>query len=61
MVVQVKDDVTTKPTDAQGIHDKLPNPDKKLLWIEGTPVRYEGYRYFSRKPEEMIAWYDAHM
>ena len=61
MLVQVKDDATTKPSDAEGIHAKLPNPDKRLLWIEGTPVRYEGYRYFSRNPVEMIAWYDAHM
>lgn len=61
MVVQVKDDMTTKPSDAAGIHAKLPNPDKRLLWIEGTPVRYEGYRYFSQNPGEMIAWYDAHM
>lgn len=61
MVVQVKDDMTTKPSDAQGIHDKLPNPDKKLLWIEGTPVRYEGYRYFSQNPAEMLAWYNAHL
>lgn len=61
MVVQVKDDMTTKPSDAQGIHDKLPNPDKKLLWIENTPVRYDGYRYFSQNPAEMVAWYDAHM
>ena len=61
MLVQVKDDMTTKPTDAQGIYEKLPNSDKKLLWIEGTPVRYEGYRYFSQNPEEMVAWYDAHM
>ena len=61
MVVQVKDDMTTKPSDAQGIHDLLPNPDKKLLWIEGTPVRYEGYRYFSKNPAEMVAWYDAHL
>ena len=61
MVVQVKDDRTTKPSDAQGIHDLLPNPDKKLLWIEGTPVRYEGYRYFSKNPAEMVAWYDTHL
>ena len=61
MVVQVKDDLTTKPEDAQGIFDTLPNKKKKLLWIEGTPVRYEGYRYFSRNPREMVAWYDAHM
>ena len=57
MVVQVKDDMTTKPSDAQGIYDKLPNADKKLLWIEGTPVRYEGYRYFSQKPQEMVDWF----
>ena len=61
MVVQVKDDMTTKPSDAEGIYEKLSNADKKLLWIEGTPVRYEGYRYFSKKPAEMIAWYDAHL
>lgn len=61
MVVQVKDDLTTKPSDAEGIHAKLPNPDKRLLWIEGTPVRYEGYRYFSQNPGEMIAWFDVHM
>ena len=61
MVVQVKDDMTTKPSDAQGIYEKLPNPTKKLLWIEGTPVRYEGYRYFSQKPAEMLDWYNANI
>ena len=61
MVVQVKDDMTTKPSDAQGIFDKLPNSKKKLLWIEGTPVRYEGYRYFSQKPAEMIDWYHSNV
>ena len=61
MLVQVKDDMTTKPSDAQGIYDILPNPQKKLLWIEGTPVRYEGYRYFSQNPAEMVDWYDQHM
>ncbi len=61
MLVQVKDDMTTKPSDAEGIFERLPTADKKLLWIEGTPVRYEGYRYFSQKPAEMLAWYDAHM
>ncbi|MEO1223407.1 MAG: alpha/beta hydrolase [Pseudomonadota bacterium] len=61
MLVQVHDDASTKPWDAEQIFDKLPNSDKKLLWIEGTPVRYEGYRYFSLNPAEMIAWYDAHM
>lgn len=61
MLVQVKDDSTTKPSDAQGIYDKLPNPKKKLLWIEGTTVRYEGYRYFSQTPQEMVDWYNEHV
>ncbi|WP_421724321.1 alpha/beta hydrolase family protein [Bauldia sp.] len=61
MVVQVRDDASTKPWDAEQIYERLPNPDKKLLWIEGTPVRYEGYRYFSQHPAEMVAWYDAHV
>ena len=61
MLVQVKDDVTTKPSDAEGIFERLPNPDKKLLWIEETSVRYEGYRYFSQNPTEMVGWYDANM
>lgn len=61
MVVQVHDDAVTKPWDAEQIHDAIPVKDKKLFWIEGTPVRYEGYRYFSQNPEQMLAWYDAHM
>ncbi|MEM9592244.1 MAG: alpha/beta fold hydrolase [Pseudomonadota bacterium] len=61
MLVQVRDDASTKPWDAEQIFEKLPNPDKKLLWIEGTPLRYEGYRYFSLNPAEMVEWYDSHM
>lgn len=61
MLVQVKDDMTTKPSDAEGILERLSNSKKKLLWIEGTSVRYEGYRYFSQKPAELIEWYDQHL
>ncbi|MFS2316833.1 alpha/beta hydrolase [Maricaulis sp. D1M11] len=61
MLVQVKDDVTTKAYDAENIVAAFPNPAKKLLWIEGTSVRYEGYRYFARQPEKMIDWYHRHL
>jgi pimeloyl-ACP methyl ester carboxylesterase len=60
MVVQVKDDVITRQSDIQTIYDNVPGSDKKLLWIEGTPVRHHGYTYFSEHPEPMIEWYDAH-
>ena len=61
LLVQVKDDPTTKPSDAEGIYERLPHPDKDLLWITDTAVRYEGYRYFSQNPDPMIAWYNTHL
>jgi hypothetical protein len=60
-VIQVRDDAMTKPSDVQAIFDNLPVEDKELFWIEGTPMRYHGYTYFSEHPEQMIAWYDSHM
>lgn len=59
-VVQVHDDVSTHPSDIQNFYDKLPIENKKLFWIENTPVRHEAYRYFSEHPEQMIEWYDSH-
>ena len=40
-VVQVHDDVMTKPYDIQNFYDSIPVEDKKLFWIEGKPVRHE--------------------
>ena len=61
LLVQVKDDSATFPTDVQAIFDSIPVKDKKLFWIEGTPWRFHGYTYFSEHPEQMIEWYDSHM
>ena len=60
LVVQVKDDVITKQSDIQAIYDGIPVQDKRLFWIEGTPVRHHGYTYFAERPERMLEWYDAH-
>jgi esterase/lipase len=59
-VIQVRDDMMTKPSDVQSIYDNIPVEDKKLFWIEGTTLRYHGYTYFSERPEQMIEWYDSH-
>ncbi len=59
-VVQVKEDLMSRASDVQEIHDAIPVADKKLFWIEGTPLRHHGYTYFSEHPEQMIEWYDAH-
>ncbi|MBC8230053.1 alpha/beta hydrolase, partial [bacterium] len=60
-VIQVRDDMMTKPSDVQAIYDNIPVEDKKLFWIEGATLRYHGYTYFSENPEQMIEWYDLHM
>ena len=61
LVVQVHDDVLTKPSDVQTIYDKMSAKDKKLFWIEGTTLRFEGYNYFGKNPQLMLDWFDSHM
>jgi esterase/lipase len=60
-IIQVHDDVLTKPNDVQQIFDNIPTKDKKLFWIEGTTRRWDGYNYFPEHPEQMIEWFDKHM
>ena len=59
-LVQVKDDFTTKPYDMEQIYESLPVEDKKLFWIEGTPIRTEAYRYFPNDPSMVVEWFDGH-
>jgi uncharacterized protein len=61
LVVQVHDDVLTKPSDVQTIYDNISSQDKKLFWIEGTTRRFDGYNYFGEHPELMLDWFNAHM
>jgi len=63
LMVQVKDDAWTKnPEDAQKTFDLLGSKDKELLWIEGTTRRFEdGYNYFGRHPEKIIAFFDKYI
>ncbi|MBO9475943.1 alpha/beta hydrolase [Shimia sp. R11_0] len=60
-VIQVKDDLWTRPEDVQTTYDLLGTPDKKLLWVEGTTQRFDGYNYFGENPESMVAFFDEHM
>ena len=59
-VLQVRNDKMTYPEDVQSIYDAIPNPDKKLHWIENTKMRFHGYTFFSEHPGMMIDWYDSH-
>lgn len=58
---QVRDDANSRWTDVQEMYDLTPAEDKKIAYMEGTPLRFKGYNYFSENPEEMVAWFDAHM
>jgi hypothetical protein len=60
-VVQVRDDILTKRSDVQTIYDNIPAKEKKLLWIEGTTRRFDGYNYFADNPEQMIDWFNNHI
>jgi hypothetical protein len=61
LVVQVHDDSITYPSDVQTIYDNIPVRDKRLLWIEGTSRRFDGYNYLGEHPEPMIEWFNTFM
>lgn len=60
-IYQVHDDVLTTPADVQATFDAIPIPQKKLHWIEGTKLRWDGYLEFQRRPGPMLAWLVEHM
>jgi hypothetical protein len=45
----------------QAIYDNIPAEDKKLFWIEGTDLRFQGCNYFGEHPEQVLEWFDAYM
>jgi esterase/lipase len=62
MVQVLEDEWTRNPEDAQKTFDLLGSTDKELLWIENTKRRFrDGYNYFGRHPEKIIAFFDKHM
>jgi len=62
MVQVLEDEWTRNPEDAQKTFDLLGSNEKELFWIENTPKRFrDGYNYFGRHPEKVIAFFDKHM
>jgi len=60
-IIQVRDDIWTKPEDVQTTFDLLTIEDKKLFWVEGTTKRFDGYNYFGENPKQMIEFFDERM
>ncbi len=61
LVAQVRNDFLTKPSNVQEIYDTLSSRDKKLFWIEGIDLRFQGYNYFGTHPESTLKWFDTHV
>ena len=57
-IYQVRDDVLSDRDDMQVMFDNIPVADKHLQWIEDSPVRWDGYLEFQRRPEPMLAWFE---
>ena len=58
---QVRDDPMTLTSDVQAIFDSIPVEQKKLLWIDNTTVRWDGYLEFQRRPQPMLKWFETYM
>ena len=63
LTIQVRDDAWTKnPEDAQKTFDMLGTKEKEMIWVENTTRRFkDGYNYFGRHPEKVLAFFDRHM
>lgn len=58
---QVRDDRMLDSAIVQTIYDAIRTTDKKLHWIEGTTLRWDGYTFFARHPSMILEWFDTHM
>ena len=63
LMFQVLEDAWTRnPEDAQKTFDLISSKDKELIWIEKTTRRFkDGYNYFGRHPEKVIAFFNKHL
>jgi hypothetical protein len=61
--IQVRNDAWTKnPEDAQKTFDMLGTKEKKMIWVDNTTRRFkDGYNYFGRYPEKVLAFFDKHI
>jgi uncharacterized protein len=58
---QVREDVLTSPSDVATMFDNIPVAEKKLVWIENTTARFDGYLEFQRRPDPMLEWFAKYM
>ena len=61
LFVQVRRDSLIDTSDSQRIFDALSSKEKKMVWIEDTERRFDGYNYFGKNPAEMLNWFNEYV
>ena len=57
----VRADAVTRPSDLEAIFEAIGTDHKSLFWIENTTRRWDGYMWFQRHPERILAWFEKYM
>ncbi|MFZ7261171.1 alpha/beta hydrolase family protein [Avibacterium avium] len=63
LMLQLRNDGWTRnPENAEHTFSLLGSKEKEMLWIEDTPHRFkDGYNYFGRHPEKILAFINRYM
>lgn len=61
LIYQVRRDTLTPPEMVQAIFDNVAAEKKRLFWVEDTERRFDGCLHFQRHPDEVLAWFAAHI
>ncbi|EGU89185.1 hypothetical protein HZS61_011752 [Fusarium oxysporum f. sp. conglutinans] len=61
LFAQVRRDTLIDTSDSQQIFDALGSKEKKMVWIEDTDRRFDGYNYFAKEPVEMLNWFKLYI
>ncbi|EXK81164.1 hypothetical protein FOQG_14409 [Fusarium oxysporum f. sp. raphani 54005] len=61
LFAQVRRDTLIDTSDSQQIFDALGSKEKKMVWIEDTDRRFDGYNYFAKEPVEMPNWFKLYI
>ncbi|WP_268122383.1 alpha/beta hydrolase family protein [Roseivirga pacifica] len=56
-----RDSWTKNPESAQSTFDSIPGNNKELIWVDSDNRFKDGYNYFGRTPEKVLAFLDKHM
>ncbi|KAI8939224.1 hypothetical protein NX059_005051 [Plenodomus lindquistii] len=57
LFAQVRKDALIDTSDSSDIFNALGSKEKKMVWIEDTTRRFDGYNYFAERPTEMLEWF----